>query len=326
MLVRVAHMYNFLAYFPVFFIGKDTLRQKFDRALYFAGGFILAYGAYQMFCLGTYHTLYPEYAKPGASYGLARLTDGIIYSPGKVGIQTFLSPIFSLNNFLRVGRHLGDFYRQMPFFLWPALFYFFLPVQKRHDKGLVVLCISQSIFIVMGYSVTFYWLPSYFFESIRYSLIPYVLTSVAGWYCLYQGLSLSESMGKKLIGVLILLVLLYPQVEKFNAFKSNMLGNPLWGRPYYRDLMESYRWIDKNLPQEVLVASNEDQEAYFMHRPFISTPPGRSFNCVNLGLYNSIYSPDYYLLSSSVEDTCFTAIKHATIFANKDFRLYKVIK
>ena len=136
--------------------------------------------------------------------------------------------------------------------------------------------------------------------------------SVAGWYCLYQGLSLSESSGKKIGWGFLLLCLLYLQADKFIAFKSNRLNHPLWQRPYYRDLLEGYNWIDKNLPKEILVASDEDQEGYFMHRPFISLPPGKSFNCTNLALYNHIYSPDYYLLSSAVTDKCFTAIPHTT--------------
>ncbi len=325
MLVRVAHVYNFLAYLPVLFIGKDSLRRKFGRVFFFVGAFILAYGLYQWVCLFLYHVFYPEFARPGASYGLARLTNGIIYDPDKVGIQVFLGSFFSLKNFLCMGQHLRDFYRQMPLFLWSALAYYFLPIKKRQDGGLIVLCFSQSIFTVLGYSLTFYWL-SYHFESLRYSLIPYVLMSLAGWYCLYQGLSFSESPGRKLAGGLVLLSLLYPQADKFIAFKSNLWGHPLWERPYYKDLLEGYNWIDKNLPKEILVASNEDQEGFFMHRPFISTPPGKSFNCANLARYNSLYSPDYYLLSLEVTDKCFTSIPHATIFSNKTFRLFKVIK
>lgn len=325
MLVRVAHLYNFLGFLPVFFIGKDPLRQKFDRVFSFASGFILAYGLYQLFCFVLYHVLYPQFARPGVSYGLARLTDGIIYNPDKVGIQVSLGSFFSLKNFLFIGQHLRDFYHQMPFFLWPAFVYYFLPIKKRQDGGLVALCFSQAIFTVLGYSLTFYWM-SYHFEALRYSLIPYVLMSLAGWYCLYQGLSFSESPGRKLMGGLVLLSLLYPQVNKFIAFKSDLLKHPLWERPYYKDLLGSYHWIDKNLPQEILVASNEDQEGFFLHRPFISTPPGKSFNCTNLALYNHIYSPDYYLLSSAVTDKCFTSIPHTKIFFNKTFRLFKVVK
>ena len=125
---------------------------------------------------------------------------------------------------------------------------------------------------------------------------------------------------------LVLLSFLYLQADKFIAFKSNLLNHPLWGRPYYKDLLGSYNWIDKNLPKEILVASDEDQEGFFMHRPFISTPPGKSFNCANLALYNSLYSPDYYLLSRAVTDKCFTSIGHATVFSNRTFRLFKVVK
>ncbi len=325
MLVRVAHLYNFLGFLPVLFIGKDPLRRKFDRAFFFVGGFILAYGLYQWVCLASYHVFYPQYARPSVSYGLARLTDEIIYNPHKVGIQLFLGSFFSLKNFLCMEQHLRHFYHQMPFFLWPAFFYYFLPIKKRQDGGLIVLCFSQSIFTVLGYSFTFYWSP-YFPESefLRYSLIPYVLMSLAGWYCLYQGLSFLESPGRKLMGGLVLLSLLCLQVDKFIAFKSDLLRRPLWERPYYKDLLGSYGWIDKNLPKEILVASNEDQQGFFLHRPFISTPPGKSFNCTNLALYNHIYSPDYYLLSLAVTDKCLASIPHTTIFSNKTFRLLKV--
>ena len=83
MLVRVAHLYNFLAYVPLLLIGKDPLKWK--RVYAFVGGFILAYGLYQLFCLVACHAVYPEYARPGAAYGLARLTSGIIYNLIKLG-------------------------------------------------------------------------------------------------------------------------------------------------------------------------------------------------------------------------------------------------
>jgi hypothetical protein len=325
MLIRVAHLYNFLGFLPVLFIGKDPLRQKFNRVFSFVGGFILAYGLYQGFCLISCHVFYPEYARTGMSYAMARLTDGIIYNPDKVGIQVFLGSFFSLKNFLCMERHLRDFYLQMPLFLWPAFVYYFLPIKKRTDGGLVVLCFSQSIFTVLGYSLTFYWLP-YHFESLRYSLIPFVLMSVAGWYCLYQGLSFLKPSRKKWIAGLVLLSLLCLQVDKFIVFKSDLLKHPLWEDPYYKDLLEGYHWIDKNLPKEILVASVDDQQGYFMHRPFISMPPGKSFNCTNLSLYNHIYSPDYYLLSSAVTDKCFTSIPHTAIFSNRTFRILRCIK
>lgn len=325
MLVRVAHLFNVLAYLPVIFIGKDPLRQKACRAFFFIGGFILAYGLYQLFCLYFYHVFYPEYARPGASYGLARYTSGVIYSLNQVGIQIFLGSFFSLKNFLSIGEHVRDFFHFLPLFLSPALFYYFLPASKRQDGGLVALCFSQSIFAILGYSASFYWVPHFSdFEFLRYSLLPYVLMSVAGWYCLYQGLSFFEPLGRQVTTGLVFLSLLYPQVEKFIAFKSDLFRHPLWERPYYKDLMESCNWIDRNLPREVLVASNEDQQGYFMHRPYISTPPGKSFNCANLALYNRIYSPDYYLLSRAITDKCFTSIPHTVIFSNKTFRLYKV--
>jgi len=323
MLVRVAHMFNFLAYIPVLFIGNASFRQKLRRAAFFVGGFILAYGLYQIFCLSAYHVFYPEYARPGASYGFAHIFNGIIYNPDKVGIQLAVGSFFTLNNFLRIAGHIRDFYLLMPLFLWPAVFYYFLPIHKRVDGGLVELCISQSLFIILGYSVMFYWSVD-FHEAFRYSLIPYVLISVAGWYCLYQGLSLSDSWGKKIIGGLMLLSLLYPQVNKLILFQSELSKRPMWERPFYKDLMESYHWIDNNLPKEILVASDEEQEGYFMHRPYISLPPGESYNCTNLKLFDHIYAPDYYLLSNGVSDQCFTGISYVQIFTNDTFRVLEV--
>jgi hypothetical protein len=326
MLIKVAHLYNFLAYFPVIFIGKDSFRQKFNRAFCFAGGFILAYGLYQLFCLSSYHTFYPEYARSGASYGMSRFYSGIAYDPNKVGLQIPLGSIFTSQHLLCVGRHLLDFYKRMPLFLWPALFYYFIPVKKRAAGGLIELCFSQSIFTIVGYSLTFYWLTDSF-ESLRYSLIPYVLISVVGWYCIYQGLSLSESMAKKFVGLLVLTGLfLFPQINKFMVERDATFKEPWLSDIYYKDLFASYRWIDKNIPKEALVASNDVQDAYFMHRPFISTPLGRSYNCTNLALYNHIYSPDYYLLTSLRTDECFRSIAHSTIFSNETFRILKIEK
>jgi len=325
MLLRVAHLYNFMAYIPVLFIGKDPFRLKLNRAVFFAGGFILAYGSYQLFCLLSYHAFYPEYAQPGANYGHARFDKGIVYDLNKVGLQVSLGSMFTWQHLTYIGQHLRDFYRQMSIFILPAFFYYFLPNKKRLENGFIELCFFQAIFTILGYSLTFYWL-TYSFDSVRYSMIPFVLISLAGWYCLYQGLSLSESVGKKVVGTIILLTLIFPQADKFIGFKENITKNRPWQRPYFRDLQEGYGWINKNLPKDILVASNEDQQGYFMHRPFISTPVGQSFNCANLVLFNRIYSPDYYFLSSFLPDKCFSAIAHTTVFFNKTFRLYKVIK
>ena len=132
MLLRVAHIYNFMAYIPVIFIGKDPFRQKLNRALSFAGGFILAYGLYQLFCLLTYHVFYPEYARPGASYGHARFDNGIIYDLNKVGIQVSLGSIFTSQHLSYIGQHLRDFYRQMPIFILAC---FLLLFSSRTRKG-----------------------------------------------------------------------------------------------------------------------------------------------------------------------------------------------
>ena len=327
MLIRIAHLYNFLAYLPVIFIGKDPLAQKFNRAFSFVGGFILAYGLYQLFCLLSCHSFYPEYARAGASYGMVRFDSGIVYDLNKVGLQVPLGAFFSSQHFLYIGQHLRDFYKQMPNFLWPALFYYFLPTNKRVEGGLIELCFFQSIFTVLGYSLTFYWL-TYSFDSLRYSMIPFVLISVVGWYSMYQALPFFESTGKMFFGVLVFVCLfLSPQAHQIMLFRDHFLKHPSYmEQPYYKDLFATYDWIDKNLPKETLVASSEDQDGYFMHRPFISMPPGQAYNCTNLALYNRIYSPDYYLLFSKMSDKCFTSIPHAKIYFNKFFRILKVIK
>ncbi len=326
MLIRVAHLFNFLAYLPFIFLQKDSWKMKFKRAIAFAGGFILFYGLYQLFCWCSYHAFYPQYAQPGANYGQASYVGGLIYSPDKVGIQITLGPVVSLLHFSYIKQHLIDLFHQMPFFLLPALFYYFLPENKKQDGGIIALCFYQSILTILGYSFTYYWL-TYSFDSLRYSLIPFVLVSLSGWYCLYQWLWNSEKKAFRLICMLILVSLLVPNLFKFIKFR-NILNYPRWERPYYRDLFESYRWINSNLPKEVLVASNEDQEAYFMHRPYISIPPNRSYNCTNLYLYNKIYSPDYYLLSSHISNKCFDSglFKYANIFSNKTFRILEIKK
>jgi len=324
MLIRVAHLYNFLAFLPILFIGKDSFQQKFRRASFLMGGFILAYGFYEAFCYSKYHAFYPQCPQAAVSYGLARFSDSIIYEPSKVGIQLFPGPLLSLSHVKLIIQHFRDFLHQLPFLSWLPFFYFLLPNHKRMDRGMVLLCISQSILVIAGYSVIFYWLPSSAFEAFRYSLIPFVLMSVAGWYCLYQGLSLSESMWKKVLGVIILLCLLVPCINSFIAFKSYLNKNSMWQRPYYKDLLESDEWIDQHLPKGVLIASDEDQQNYFFHRPYISVPPGKSYNCTNLRLYNHIYLPDYYLLSKEITDQCFATIPHSTVFSNKNFRVLKV--
>ncbi len=328
MLVRVAHFYNFAGFLPLLFFGEYPLRQKFNKAFSFIGGFILAFGLYQLFCLAAYHAFYPECPRPAMDYSIAHHTSGIIYHLNTVGIQVLSGPFLTLGNLLNMAKHCWGFYLQMPLLLWPVLICYSLGINRKKDGGFVELCFFQSLITIFGYSLTFCSV-AYFskFEFIRYSLLPYALLSLAGWYCLYQGLTLSYTPGKKLLGWVLMISLLIPQVRYFTLYyETYSMKHPIWRRPYFSNLLESYRWIDNNLPKEVLVASSDDQENYFMHRPFVSLPPGRSFNCTNLALYNQIYAPDYYLLSRLVPDKCFTLIPHTAVYSNKTFRLYKVSK
>ncbi|MDE1920410.1 MAG: hypothetical protein KGJ09_02230 [Candidatus Omnitrophica bacterium] len=324
MLIRVAHLFNFLAYVPVLFLDKGSRLEKFKRASAFAGGFILAYGLYQLFCLWKYHVFYPEYAWPAVNYTLARHYSGLVYELGRVG-SLVPQPHISLSRHLVYSwRNLLIFLHLMPVFIFPAFFYYFLPIKKRAGGMLMELCYFQAIFTVLGYSATLNGLSMLSFEYYRYSMIPFIFISIAGWYCLYQGLSFLGPRLQKSFVLIVLLILILPLYHKFASYVSMLENRPLAVRLYFKDLREGYGWIAGHLPEKVLVASNEDQQGYFMHRPYISTPVGRSFNCANLAVFNRIYSPNYYFLSREVSDKCFEAIPHSLVFSNRIFRLLKV--
>jgi len=261
------------------------------------------------------------------SYELAHHFTGIIYSPNAVGIHVILGSIFTIKNLANIAHHIGEFCQQMPIISYAIFIYYFLAEDKKQDGGGVKLFFLQGLFTIAGYSFTFYSVtrfPNY--EIIRYSLIPYVLLSLGGWYCLFQALSFSNTLAKKILCGFFWVCLIYSQAIKCSDFGSSISHRLFWHKPFYMNLKESYGWIDKNLPERILVASADDQQNYFMHRPFVSLPPGRSFNCPNLTLFNKIYSPDYYLLSRAVPDRCFALIPHTIIHTNDIFRLYKVTK
>ena len=207
LLIRAAHLYNFLAYLPVILMGKGPLGQKLKRAFFFAGGFILVYVLYQLFSLMAYHAVYPEYARSGANYSIARFYAGIVYDLHKIGLQVPVEPFFTGQHFLYIGQHLRDFFRQMPLFFCLLYSIIFFRKNKKVEGEFIELCYFQSIFTILGYSLTFYWL-TFSFDSLRYSMIPFVLLSVVGWYCLHQGLSLSGSLSKKIVGGVVLIILL----------------------------------------------------------------------------------------------------------------------
>jgi hypothetical protein len=161
---------------------------------------------------------------------------------------------------------------------------------------------------------------------LRYSLVPFVLITLAGWFCFYQLFFAGANKGRKLLVVVVLMSLAFFSIVQYGEVRKKLMRHPRTKNPYYINLYGSQRWIDKNLPENILVASNEDQEGYFMHRPFISMPPEKSYSCTNLELFNRIYAPDYYLLSLSVGNDCFARIPHAEVFSNKGFRILKVKK
>ena len=326
MLVRYAHFFNVLGYLPFIFFDKAPFREKFNRTIAFVGGFVLFYGLYQMFCWHTYHAFYPQYARSIENYNLADEFGGIVYNLDKVGIQISSGPILSLEHFIYIRNHISDAFKQMPLFLFPALFYYLLPINKRKDGGVIPLCLWQSIFTLLGYSFSFYW-TNQFFEPIRYSMIPFVLIGLSGWYCLYQGLSFLGPKGGKFVGLIVLLLLFCLNLGKFIESRK-VLDHPRWEIPQFRNLYVNLWYINKNLPKEILVASDATWECYFMHRPYISIPPGKSYNCQNLMLYNKIYSPDYYLLSTNISNDCFNegGLKYSMIFSNGTFRILKIKK
>lgn len=156
MLIRVAHLYNFLAFLPILFIGKDSFQQKFRRASFLMGGFILAYGFYEAFCYSKYHAFYPQCPQAAVSYGLARFSDSIIYEPSKVGIQLFPGPLLSLSHVKLIIQHFRDFLHQLPFLSWLPFFYFLLPNHKRMDRGMVFTDMIFSVFILGAFTM-FVW-------------------------------------------------------------------------------------------------------------------------------------------------------------------------
>jgi len=323
-LVRVAQVYSILAYLLIICVTEDNVQEKLRNILNFSAGILAVVVPFQIFNWVAYHSLYPQYIKPAADYTLARISNLSTYRPGHVGIDNPIGFRFSVENCWYFYQHMMEFYNRIYLFLIPLLAYLSLPHQKKEGHFFVINCLCQSVFIITFYSYNFSWNTS--IDSLRYSLIPYVLIAMAGWYALYQLFYASQIRWKKLLVVLILINLAFFSVCRYYFIRQYYLDHPRTKNPYYIDLYDSYKWIDQNLSENILVASNEDQEAFLMHRPFISTPPLRSYNCTNLTIYNSIYSPDYYLMSKVISDKCFVSIPHSTIFSNKIFRILKIKK
>ncbi|MBF0511183.1 MAG: hypothetical protein HQL13_02530 [Candidatus Omnitrophica bacterium] len=323
-LIRVAQIYSILAYVMMMVFLDKGLRQKLISIGVFLLGFLMVLAPFQLFNWGHYHALYPQYIKPAADYTLARISSFSCYHEGKVGIfnpQGFRCAWDNVGHFCH---HLKAFYSHIWISLIPLVAYFVFSKRSKEGRFLVVNCLLQSVLIILGYCYSFSWNTS--IDSGRYVLVPYVLTAMAGWFCLYELFFYSNQEWKKRCVAVLLALLMVFVLYRYDADRQNMINHPWRKMPFYHALFDSYRWIDRNLPKEVLIASNEDQNGFFMHRPFISTPVGRSYNCSNMAIYNKIYKPDYYLLSQNVTDQCFSSIAHTTVYANKIFRIYKVGK
>jgi len=320
-LVRVAQIYNIMAYLLVILIAEVNIRQRTKNVLIFMGGFLAIVGPYQLFNLAVYHAFYPQYIKPAADYTMARISKLSTYKPGYPGLY---NPVGFGGNREYFYQHLSDFFVRINLFLIPVLAYVSVPKPKNKGQFFILNCMLQSLFIILGYCYSFNWNST--IDSLRYSLIPFVLIFLAGWFCFYELFFASEIKWKKLLLVFLLFSFSFYSVDRYLYTRQGFMSQPRTKIPYYIDLFEVYRWIDKNLPENILVASNEDQEPYFMHRPFISTPPYKSYNCNNLKIFNRMYSPDYFLLSSSLSDACFSQIPSVKIFSNKTFRLLEVKK
>jgi hypothetical protein len=202
--------------------------------------------------------------------------------------------------------------------------YLNLPSQKKKEGYFVLNALLQSLFIIFGYCYSLSWNNSV--DALRYSLVPFVLTALVGWFCFYELFYVSIIRWRKLLFVAVAVGLAFFSLSRFYEVRQDLMQNPRWQNPYYINLYQSFDWINRNLPKTILVASDEDQEGYLMHRPFISIPPGKSYNCANLKLFNQIYSPDYYLLSFNISDICFKEMPHESVFSNNIFRLLRVSK
>ncbi|MBF0521787.1 MAG: hypothetical protein HQL24_01900 [Candidatus Omnitrophica bacterium] len=328
MLVRFAHLYNFAAYILVILIGqegREPFRDRLKSLISFSSGFILIFGSYELLNLIFFHSLYPQYAQPGANYYYASKTALATYRfpPGICIPPTALAAVKHQSFFLD---HMKNFLLHLSLFAIPLALAFRIPRENIEQRYFILNCLCQSLFVIVGYSFLLDWL-----DYLRYALIPHILTALAGWLCLYELFFRSPKKWRKLFAIGVLVVLTFLSLQSYYARIQRILypfaiNYPQTKSPYYKDFLKSFSWIDQNLPKEILVASDENQEAYLMHRPFISLPPGESYNCHNLNLYNKIYAPDYYLLSSDTSNECFNRIPHEQIFSNRTFRLLRIKK
>ena len=320
-LARAAHVYCLVPYALMILWGEGSVSQRLKRALLFTGGFLLVVGAYQWINYTVYHSFYPEYLKPAVGYTQARISSLSTYRDGYAGLYDPLGEKF---RFIYLYRHLVEFFKFVFIFFIPVVAYLCLTRRKREGHYFLFNCVSKSIFIIGGYSLSLGWEAST--EFLRYSLVPFILSALAGWFCVREVL-LADGIKWKEIGVAVMIGLLaLITVHHFFENRRYFMTHPRSKDIYFIELYQAYRWIDKNLPPDVLVASDEDQEGYFLHRPYISMPPGKSYNCTNVALFNARYQPDYYVQTWPADDKCFSSIPHSKVFSNPGFTVLKVKK
>ncbi len=321
MLLRFAHVYTIGAYLLVIFLmGEGHWRERIKNAFYFLAGVAVVFGGYQSFNWLAYHSFYPESSKSAADYIRAsKMVETVYDANGKFVLPP---PKLSVTS-IYFWTHVKDFLILMPFWAVFTLFSF-SKIFNRKEAYFVWNCLFQSILIILGYCYTFSWLNT--IDSLRYCLIPITLTGIAGCFCFYKILFEPPVKWQRLCVVAAALIMTWGVLYNYVRVRENLLEHPTERIPYYQSLFQSYAWIDKNLPKDALIASDEDQQAFLMHRPFISTPIGKSLNCGNLKMHNKIFKPDYYLLSYATLEGCFDGIPHRQVFINKRFEILQIYK
>jgi len=303
-LIRTASFYNVFAFGIALILLNGFSKKSFKEYGTILSGFLISYGLYEIFCYFKYKSFYPEYLICAKTYRAAEIYEGAFY---KNSFPVLNMPSLKIEKqiiYANTKKHFIDFIKNfgyMKFVLGIAPLYFIYDIWKKKTH-LVSIFFLQGIFVILGYTLSLYWLPE--IESTRYSLIPFITLVSIGLISIREILiPLIFKKVKKLFSIIFVLFILpflclnIKQYFSFRNFYQNIYS-PVYIRqidPYRKERFEMYEWIKTNTEKDVLIASDFLRDAFLFERPFVSLPSGKALNVKNMIDFLKIYSPDYIL-------------------------------
>lgn len=300
--IRISGLYNVLAFGIALVVLKGFSKKTLKIYIKLASGFITVFLLYEIFCYIKYGVFYPQYLSASVTYRASEIYPGAFYKKelpilNMPPLKQFAKAVFPKFFFLHILNFINTFgFMKFLFILTPL--YAINDSLRRKPTPAVVILFFQGLFVIIGYSLSLWWLPE--IETFRHSLIPFI------GFGLIAFLSMKEIFEKILkiklkvrfpiLFVITISVFLYVEIKSYLPFRNYWIN--IYPQQYYtykRFRDEIYDWVKNNTEKDTLIASNFLQDSFLLQRPFVSLPSGNALTAKNMVDYLNIYKPEYII-------------------------------